>query len=318
MDNWKDCWHSGNLLLQFGSCLLILATMNKPSFRSAYWCFHHSRFRHPGLDSVHIPLGDRASCLKPSQPRAPCFPSRHSFLPGAPLEEGGSSSDRTTQTASQPRPDTFLKTERGCSFSSTICPFISYISTISGALSGLSLLFIPNAGVFREGKNNQTNCSDMSDENDDRVRVSLQNEPRWWRSTRRPAPHEILLPLNGSSVPQSGNACCLLAHNCVYNLRWCILRQLTDGHGFCLRRFQRHVHTYRILPDADGLLAVQVSFCVELSFHKPIWSSCYGWSCPPPPFLWIQVENKDKMTSDEGSNEKTNQTFEKTWTLPDL
>lgn len=24
-------------------------------------------------------------------------------------------------------------------------------------------------------------------------------------------------------------------------------------------RFQRHVHTYRVLPDADGLLAVQVS-----------------------------------------------------------
>jgi len=25
-----------------------------------------------------------------------------------------------------------------------------------------------------------------------------------------------------------------------------------------VHRFQRHVHTYRILPDADGLLAVQV------------------------------------------------------------
>lgn len=29
------------------------------------------------------------------------------------------------------------------------------------------------------------------------------------------------------------------------------------NYGF--QRFQRHVHTYRILPDADGLLAVQVS-----------------------------------------------------------
>lgn len=28
---------------------------------------------------------------------------------------------------------------------------------------------------------------------------------------------------------------------------------------FGFQRFQRHVHTYRILPDADGLLAVQVS-----------------------------------------------------------
>lgn len=28
---------------------------------------------------------------------------------------------------------------------------------------------------------------------------------------------------------------------------------------FCvISRFQRHVHTYRILPDTDGLLAVQV------------------------------------------------------------
>lgn len=26
-----------------------------------------------------------------------------------------------------------------------------------------------------------------------------------------------------------------------------------------IQRFQRHVHTYRILPDTDGLLAVQVS-----------------------------------------------------------
>lgn len=29
--------------------------------------------------------------------------------------------------------------------------------------------------------------------------------------------------------------------------------------NFGFQRFQRHVHTYRILPDADGLLAVQVS-----------------------------------------------------------
>lgn len=32
------------------------------------------------------------------------------------------------------------------------------------------------------------------------------------------------------------------------------------GAFFVFLRFQRHVHTYRILPDADGLLAVQVSF----------------------------------------------------------
>lgn len=138
--------------------------------------FHHSRLRHPGRNSVHIPLRDRASCLKSSQPRAPCFPSRHSFLPGAPLEEGGSSSDHTTQTASQPRPDAFLKTEHGCSFSSTICPFISYISTISFALSGLGLRFIryvQTASILQEGKNTQTNSSDMSDEDDYHVSVSL-------------------------------------------------------------------------------------------------------------------------------------------------
>lgn len=28
------------------------------------------------------------------------------------------------------------------------------------------------------------------------------------------------------------------------------------------QRFQCHVHTYRILPDADGLLAVQVSVLI--------------------------------------------------------
>lgn len=34
---------------------------------------------------------------------------------------------------------------------------------------------------------------------------------------------------------------------------------MTNNHFFCaVSRFQCHVHTYRILPDADGLLAVQV------------------------------------------------------------
>lgn len=176
--------------------------------------FHHSCFRRPVLGGVHTPLRDKASCLKPSQPRAPRFPSRHSFLPGAPLEEGGSSGDHTSQTASQPRSDEFLKTEQGCSFSSTICPFIS---------CSLSFLFIQNVGVFRKGKNTQTNSSDVSDENDDHVSLSLQNEASWWRFTRRPAPHEVLLPLNGSSVPQSGHAFCLLAEYCVNNPQWCIL-----------------------------------------------------------------------------------------------
>lgn len=197
--------------------------------------------------------------MKPSQPRAPCFPSRHSFLPGAPLEEGGSSGDRTAQTAPRPGPDAFLKTERGCSFSSTISPFISYVSAISCALGGLGLFFMlrvqtASVPLSRRKKHTQTNSSDMSDGDDD-VSVSPSNEPRRWRLRRA----RFSCLLNGSSVPRRGNAFCLSAQKCVYNLRWCFSRPLTDGHHFCLLRFQRHVHTYRILPDADGLLAVQVS-----------------------------------------------------------
>lgn len=33
---------------------------------------------------------------------------------------------------------------------------------------------------------------------------------------------------------------------------------ITTNIFFVVCRFQRHVHTYRILPDADGVLAVQV------------------------------------------------------------
>ena len=52
----------------------------------------------------------------------------------------------------------------------------------------------------------------------------------------------------------------------------------------CICRFQRHVHTYRILPDAEGLLAVQVSR------PRPL-------PPPPPPCLpalptkWHTVKN---------------------------
>lgn len=232
---------------------------------------HRSGHRHPRLSSFHISRHDRASCLKPSQPRAPCFPSRHSFLPGAPLEEGGSSGDRTTQTAPRPWPDAFLETERGCSFSSTISPFISYVSAISCALGGLRLSFSSfttkrPAFLFQEGKKKHSN-------------KFLQHE--WWewrcqcvtlkRATsmvisETTGATQILLPLNGLSVPRRGNACCLSAQKCVYNLRLCFSRPLTDSHKFCLRRFQRHVHTYRILPDADGLLAVQVSFVSGAEF----------------------------------------------------
>lgn len=38
-----------------------------------------------------------------------------------------------------------------------------------------------------------------------------------------------------------------------------ICSAINNGAYFDFQRFQRHVHTYRILPDADGLLAVQVS-----------------------------------------------------------
>lgn len=270
--------------------------------------FHHFCLCHPGLDGVHIPLRDRASCLKPSQPRAPCFPSRHSFLPEAPLEEGGSSSDRTTQTASQPRPDAFLKTEHGCAFSSTICPFISYISTISCALSGLCLLFIrcvQTASIFQEREKHSNKF--------------LRHEWWGWRprqcvtvkratsmaiyktvgsSWDSPAFEKVICSSVSEYILFIGSKLCLKPMVMFSaTTHWC--------HDFCLRRFQRHVHTYRILPDSDGLLAVQVSFWAELSFHKPISSSSimadrgtfhyfYTFKWKRLNYIWLRKQWKDK------------------------
>lgn len=56
------------------------------------------------LNTVHLWPG-------PGLPVSPLTPI--SSL--GPLKEGGSSSDRTTLTAHQPEPDTFLKAELGCS-----------------------------------------------------------------------------------------------------------------------------------------------------------------------------------------------------------
>lgn len=53
---------------------------------------------------------------------------------------------------------------------------------------------------------------------------------------------------------------------------------------FGFHRFQRHVHTYRILPDADGLLAVQVSVhrhraLTPRSHRKEKHNRCLGKNC---------------------------------------
>nr|XP_023650754.1 phosphatidylinositol 3,4,5-trisphosphate 5-phosphatase 2B-like isoform X4 [Paramormyrops kingsleyae] len=54
---------------------------------------------------------------------------------------------------------------------------------------------------------------------------------------------------------------------------------VAEAYALCLL-FQRHVHTYRILPDADGLLAVQTSQGVQVNCFRTLGDLVLGYQQP--------------------------------------
>lgn len=264
----KDCWHSCTLISQFGSFLLSLATVHKPPFRSANWCtklpslwpLPPRTLQRPHLTTWQGILFETIPAQGSLFPLSPLFPPWGPFGRGREL--------RWPHYAD-------------CSPAWARCIPENWARLLL-LLHNIPFYFVrfrhqlrsrrPQTLFHASRPNGQRSSFKKEKTHSNKF---LRHE--WWQwrcqcvtlkraTSMAIAPHQILLLLNGSSVPRRGNAFCLSAQKCVYNLRCFFSWPLTDGHHFCLRRFQRHVHTYRILPDADGLLAVQVSFVSRTEF----------------------------------------------------
>ncbi|XP_033991911.1 inositol polyphosphate phosphatase-like 1b [Trematomus bernacchii] len=77
------------------------------------------------------------------------------------------------------------------------------------------------------------------------------------------------------------------------------------AYALCLL-FQRHVHTYRILPDADGLLAVQTTQGVQVNCFRTVEDLVLGYQHPHKglvtPLLYAVPRDSD--TGDESSDDE--------------
>ncbi|KAI3351631.1 hypothetical protein L3Q82_020466 [Scortum barcoo] len=77
------------------------------------------------------------------------------------------------------------------------------------------------------------------------------------------------------------------------------------AYALCLL-FQRHVHTYRILPDADGLLAVQTTQGVQVNCFRTLEDLVLGYQHPHKglvtPLLYAVPRDTD--TGDESSDDE--------------
>lgn len=85
------------------------------------------------------------------------------------------------------------------------------------------------------------------------------------------------------------------------------------AYALCLL-FQRHVHTYRILPDADGLLAVQATQGVQVNCFRTLGDLILGYQNPNKglvaPLLYPVVrESEANDESSDGDDEKPGSTF---------
>ncbi|XP_056625457.1 inositol polyphosphate phosphatase-like 1b isoform X2 [Triplophysa dalaica] len=85
------------------------------------------------------------------------------------------------------------------------------------------------------------------------------------------------------------------------------------AYALCLL-FQRHVHTYRVLPDADGLLAVQAQQGVQVNCFRTLSDLVAGYQHPhkglvaPLVYPVIRETDPNDETSD-GDDEKLGSTF---------
>ncbi|XP_034037532.1 inositol polyphosphate phosphatase-like 1b [Thalassophryne amazonica] len=77
------------------------------------------------------------------------------------------------------------------------------------------------------------------------------------------------------------------------------------AYALCLL-FQRHIHTYRILPDADGLLAVQTTQGVQVNCFRTLEDLVLGYQHPHKglvtPLLYAVARDAD--TGDESSDDE--------------
>ncbi|CAL1613710.1 unnamed protein product [Knipowitschia caucasica] len=80
---------------------------------------------------------------------------------------------------------------------------------------------------------------------------------------------------------------------------------VSGAYALCLL-FQRHVHTYRILPDADGHLAVQTTQGVQVNCFRTLTDLVLGYQYPHKglvsPLLYPVLRNED--SGDESSDEE--------------
>uniref|UniRef100_A0A8C7FZ05 phosphatidylinositol-3,4,5-trisphosphate 5-phosphatase n=1 Tax=Oncorhynchus kisutch TaxID=8019 RepID=A0A8C7FZ05_ONCKI len=79
------------------------------------------------------------------------------------------------------------------------------------------------------------------------------------------------------------------------------------AYALCLL-YQRHVHTYRILPDADGLLAVQTSQGVQVNCFRTLGDLVLGYQHPHKglviPLLYPVGRDTDTGEESSGDDEK--------------
>uniref|UniRef100_A0A8C1YMT0 phosphatidylinositol-3,4,5-trisphosphate 5-phosphatase n=1 Tax=Cyprinus carpio TaxID=7962 RepID=A0A8C1YMT0_CYPCA len=85
------------------------------------------------------------------------------------------------------------------------------------------------------------------------------------------------------------------------------------AYALCLL-FQRHVHTYRILPDADGLLAVQATQGVQVNCFRTLSDLVVGYQHPHKglvaPLLYpVMRESEPNDEGSDGDDEKPGSTF---------
>ncbi|XP_052010483.1 phosphatidylinositol 3,4,5-trisphosphate 5-phosphatase 2B-like isoform X1 [Xyrauchen texanus] len=85
------------------------------------------------------------------------------------------------------------------------------------------------------------------------------------------------------------------------------------AYALCLL-FQRHVHTYRILPDADGLLAVQATQGVQMNCFRNLGDLVAGYQHPhkglvAPLTYAVVCETEPNDESSDGDDEKPGSSF---------
>ncbi|XP_019726761.1 inositol polyphosphate phosphatase-like 1b isoform X2 [Hippocampus comes] len=140
-------------------------------------------------------------------------------------------------------------------------------------------------------------------------RCSHSNTSRNIQCVRAQEVRALLFVLHSRLLPL---LFCCLYHGDVLSIHWLdgdVRSVITWGcSGFLesTSRFQRHVHTYRILPDGDGLLAVQTTQGVQVNCFRTLEDLVMGYQHPHKglvsPLLYPVPRDAD--TGDESSDDE--------------